>query len=279
MSDNDIAIVGMAAHLPGARDTTAFWQNLRDGVESVRQLSEDELARGGRDPGGDASGPATCAPRAPLDDVFDFDADFFGLSPEGGGDHGPPAPPLPDGGVGGHGGRRSRARVVRRGHRRLRRRAAWAATSSSTCCSNPDLVRDVGLFLLRHTGNDKDFLATRASYLLDLRGPSVNVQTACSTSLVATHLAVSAPALRRVRHGPRRRRHHRDPPRAGLPVPRGRGALARRPLPGLRPPVRRAPCSAAAPAWSRCGGSTTPSPTATRSTPSSRARPSTTTAP
>ena len=51
-------------------------------------------------------------------------------------------------------------------------------------------MRDVGLFLLRHTGNDKDFLATRASYLFDLRGPSINVQTACSTSLVATHLAV-----------------------------------------------------------------------------------------
>ena len=47
----------------------------------------------------------------------------------------------------------------------------------------------MGLFLLRHTGNDKDFLATRASYLLNLHGPSINVQTACSTSLVAVHLA------------------------------------------------------------------------------------------
>ena len=45
------------------------------------------------------------------------------------------------------------------------------------------------MFLLRHTGNDKDFLATRASYLFDLHGPSVNVQTACSTSLVAIHYA------------------------------------------------------------------------------------------
>ncbi len=56
-------------------------------------------------------------------------------------------------------------------------------------CSNRDLIDSVGLFLLRHTGNDKDFLATRVSYVLDLKGPSVNVQTACSTSLVATHLA------------------------------------------------------------------------------------------
>src|SRR5690606_24964172 len=49
--------------------------------------------------------------------------------------------------------------------------------------------QSVGFFLLRHTGNDKDFLTTRVSYLLDLRGPSLNVQTACSTSLVAMHLA------------------------------------------------------------------------------------------
>ena len=47
----------------------------------------------------------------------------------------------------------------------------------------------MGLFLARHTGNDKDFLTTRASYLFDLRGPSVNIQTACSTSLVAIHAA------------------------------------------------------------------------------------------
>jgi acyl transferase domain-containing protein len=55
--------------------------------------------------------------------------------------------------------------------------------------SNPELVESVGLFLLRHTGNDKDFLTTRVSYCLDLRGPSINVQTACSTSLVAVHAA------------------------------------------------------------------------------------------
>ncbi len=52
------------------------------------------------------------------------------------------------------------------------------------------------MFLLRHTANDKDFLTTTVSYKLDLRGPSVNVQTACSTSLVAVHLAVAEPARR-----------------------------------------------------------------------------------
>jgi acyl transferase domain-containing protein/thioesterase domain-containing protein/NAD(P)-dependent dehydrogenase (short-subunit alcohol dehydrogenase family)/acyl carrier protein len=48
------------------------------------------------------------------------------------------------------------------------------------------------MFLLRHTGNDKDFLSTRVSYVFDLKGPSVNIQTACSTSLVALHYACEA---------------------------------------------------------------------------------------
>ena len=59
-------------------------------------------------------------------------------------------------------------------------------------CSNPDLVDDVGMFLLRHTGNDKDFLSTRVSHVFDLKGPSINLQTACSTSLVAIHYACQA---------------------------------------------------------------------------------------
>ena len=55
--------------------------------------------------------------------------------------------------------------------------------------ANRRLVESAGLFQLKQTGNDKDVLATRVSYQLDLRGPSINVQTACSTSLVAVHLA------------------------------------------------------------------------------------------
>lgn len=59
-------------------------------------------------------------------------------------------------------------------------------------CSNRQLVDETGMFLLRHTGNDKDFLSTRVSHVLDLHGPSINVQTACSTSLVAVHLAAKS---------------------------------------------------------------------------------------
>ncbi len=58
--------------------------------------------------------------------------------------------------------------------------------------SNPDLVDDLGPFQLRNTGNDKDFLSTRVSHVLDLRGPSINIQTACSTALVGVHQAAKA---------------------------------------------------------------------------------------
>ena len=188
MTDTDIAIVGMAAHLPGARTTTEYWNVLRDGVECVRELSEEELLEAGvtrevmRRPG-------YVRAAAPLDGVYDFDPEFFGLSPK-------------------------EAGIMDPQHRHFLM-AAWEAMEDAAhvpasfdgaigvfagvgvagyymfnVLSNPDLVDDVGLFLLRHTGNDKDFLATRASYLFDLRGPAINVQTACSTSLVATHLAV-----------------------------------------------------------------------------------------
>src|SRR6202042_1770923 len=52
-----------------------------------------------------------------------------------------------------------------------------------------ELVAEAGMFLLRQTGNDKDVLATRVSYQFGLTGPSLSVQTACSTSLVAIHSA------------------------------------------------------------------------------------------
>ncbi|MEY4581579.1 MAG: hypothetical protein RL701_6282, partial [Pseudomonadota bacterium] len=55
--------------------------------------------------------------------------------------------------------------------------------------TNPELMRSMGDFLVRHTGNDMNFLATRVSYEMDLRGPSINVQTACSSALTAVHMA------------------------------------------------------------------------------------------
>lgn len=184
---NDFAVIGMAAQLPGAEDVTAFWRNLCAGVESIQPVSrEDLLARG--------ESPATLAdpnyvPAAAILDQFDeFDAEFFGLSPKDAAIMDPQhrkfletcwhgledAGQMPenfDGPIGVYAG------------------CGMGSYFYFNICANRELVDSVGHFLLRHTGNDKDFLSTRVSHIFNLTGPSVNVQTACSTSLVALHMA------------------------------------------------------------------------------------------
>ena len=189
-NENDIAIIGMAAHLPGAASVAEFWDNLRAGRSSIRRLSEQELLDAGES-AAMLRKPNYVPFAAPLDGFADFDPDLFGFSPK-------------------------EAAILDPQHRQFLE-VAWEAFENaghpprgekgtvgvfSGCgmgsyfyfnlCSNPHLVDDVGMFLLRHTGNDKDFLTTRVSHILDLHGPSVNVQTACSTSLVAVHYAVNA---------------------------------------------------------------------------------------
>ncbi|TNF22698.1 MAG: KR domain-containing protein [Rhodobacteraceae bacterium] len=190
VSETDIAIVGMAARLPGAATLDAFWDNLRHGRASIRRLSEEDLLAAGESPG--LIRHRNYVPfAAPLDGFADFDAEFFGLSPKD-------------------------AAIMDPQHRQFLE-CAWEAMESAghtpegavgpvgvfagcgmgsyfyfNICSNPDLVDGTGMFLLRHTGNDKDFMATRLSHILDLKGPSLNLQTACSTSLVATHYAAQS---------------------------------------------------------------------------------------
>jgi acyl transferase domain-containing protein/thioesterase domain-containing protein/NAD(P)-dependent dehydrogenase (short-subunit alcohol dehydrogenase family)/acyl carrier protein len=188
--DTDIAIVGMAAHLPGAADIAAYWQNLVAGVESIRVLSDNDLIAAGESPAR-MRRPNYVAAAADLDGFDRFDADFFGFSPK-------------------------EAAILDPQHRQFLE-VAWEALENAAhppeafagtigvwagcgmgsyfyfnLCSNRDLVDQTGMFLLRHTGNDKDFLATRVSHIFDLKGPSINVQTACSTSLVAVHYATQA---------------------------------------------------------------------------------------
>jgi acyl transferase domain-containing protein len=190
IADTDIAIVGMAAHLPGAGSVAAYWENLKAGVESIRRLDEAALLAAGESP--DRMRQRNYVPAAAmLEDFEHFDAEFFGFSPK-------------------------EAAILDPQHRQFLE-TAWEALEDAghpperfrgrigvyagcgmgsyfyfNLCSNPDLVADVGLFLLRHTGNDKDFLSTRISHVFDLKGPSITLQTACSTSLVATHYAVQA---------------------------------------------------------------------------------------
>jgi acyl transferase domain-containing protein/thioesterase domain-containing protein len=186
----DIALIGIGCHLPGARGPLGFWKNLRAGVESIATYSEEELRAAGV---GDSllKHPDYVRRGAPLEQMEWFDAEFFGLSPKEAAIMDPQhrhflecawealedaaqVPERFDGRIGVFAG------------------SGMAAYFAFNLLTNPELLDEVGLFLLRHTGNDKDFLATRASYLFNLKGPSVNVQTACSTSLVAVHQAAQS---------------------------------------------------------------------------------------
>ena len=80
MKTSSIAIVGMAGRFPGARNTAEFWQNLRDGVESIRDRSRRGTARRRRT-AEDLANPDYVRRAAILDDVALFDAAFFGFSP------------------------------------------------------------------------------------------------------------------------------------------------------------------------------------------------------
>ncbi|MFN3274061.1 MAG: type I polyketide synthase [Paracoccus sp. (in: a-proteobacteria)] len=191
LNDNsrDIAVIGLGLDLPGASDARQFWANLRDGVESIRDLTPEELAAA-RESTARTSHPDYVARAALLDGYDQFDAEFFGLSPKDAAVMDPQHRKFLE---------TCWHALEDAGHRpdSLGAVGVWAGCGmgsyfSVNICSNRDLVEETGLFLLRHTGNDKDFLATRASHIFDLRGPSVSVQTACSTSLVAVHAACQA---------------------------------------------------------------------------------------
>ncbi|MGK4005259.1 SDR family NAD(P)-dependent oxidoreductase [Sorangium sp. So ce1036] len=187
--EDQIAIIGMAGRFPGAKSVDAFWQNLRDGVESIVALSDEDLAGAGVPPEV-ASDSSYVRARAVLDDVEWFDAAFFGMTPR-------------------------EAEILDPQHRCFLE-CAWEALEHAGY--NPEAFKGtIGVYAgasghdtyflnnlypnheLRkamdyqvYVANDKDFLATRTSYKLNLRGPSVAVQTACSTSLVAVHMACQA---------------------------------------------------------------------------------------
>ncbi|MBW4563380.1 MAG: SDR family NAD(P)-dependent oxidoreductase [Mojavia pulchra JT2-VF2] len=180
-----IAIVGLAGRFPGAKNVEKFWQNLKDGVESISFFSEQELESNGIEPAV-VRNPDYVKAKAVLEDVELFDAAFFGFSPK-------------------------EATITDPQHR-LFLESAWEALENAGY--NPEtytgaigVYAGVGMsaYLLNNLwasefarsagayqiiiANDKDFLPTRVSYKLNLKGPSVNIQTACSTSLVAICMA------------------------------------------------------------------------------------------
>jgi acyl transferase domain-containing protein/thioesterase domain-containing protein/acyl carrier protein len=187
---NSIAIVGLAGRFPSARTPDELWTLLREGKEATRWATDAELRAAGV-PEAELRDPNYVRAVLELPDMEMFDAEFFGFSKRDAAVLDPQhrhflecawealedaghVPEKFDGAIGVFGG------------------CGMQAYLPYNLLSNPELVQSMGLFLLRHTGNDKDFLCSRVSYLLDLQGPSVSVQTACSTSLVAVHMGAQS---------------------------------------------------------------------------------------
>ena len=184
-ANSEIAIVGMAGRFPGANNIAEFWRNIRDGIESVHRLSDEELKQAGV-PSELFSNPNYVKARPIMAHTDMFDASFFNYSPR-------------------------EAEFTDPQHRVLLE-IAWEALESAGYDSQRYDGR-IGVFAGSNSShyaarimadpeaaasfdrpeialaNDRDSLTTAISYKLNLRGPSLCVQTSCSTSLVATHLA------------------------------------------------------------------------------------------
>jgi len=196
-SSTDIAVIGMSCRFPGADDLDTFWRNLAEGVESVTFFDEQDITATGIKPSV-VRHPDYVKASPLLSDVEGFDAGFFGYT--------------------------ARDAELMDPQHRLFLECAWeafenagydpiayegvagvyAGASMNTYLLNNvypnrdtlDIQDDLDVATLDSMGgfllmvaNDKDYLTTRVSYKLNLTGPSVNVQTACSTGLVTIHMA------------------------------------------------------------------------------------------
>jgi amino acid adenylation domain-containing protein/non-ribosomal peptide synthase protein (TIGR01720 family) len=183
-----IAIIGMAGRFPRAPDLAAFWRNLEQGVEAISFFSEEEL-HASQEPAELIRDPRYVRARGTLADADHFDAAFFGYN--------------------------AREAAMMDPQHRLFLECSWEALEDSgydaqrfagaigvyggaspstygfRLLADPETLRAFGQLQILLT-NDKDFLCARVSYKLGLQGPSVGVQTACSTSLTAVDTAAQA---------------------------------------------------------------------------------------
>jgi len=184
LSDS-IAIIGMQGRFPGAKNIEGLWENLKNGVESITSFSEAELKAAGIDPAY-TNVPGYVNRGCVLENIELFDAGFFGYS--------------------------ARDAETMDPQQRIFMECAWESLEKAGC--DPDsypgmigvfagsdqssyiyqLYASVDLSAYGYGGmmaisNEKDYLTTQVSYKLNLRGPSIAVQTSCSTSLVAVCVA------------------------------------------------------------------------------------------
>jgi phthiocerol/phenolphthiocerol synthesis type-I polyketide synthase E len=180
------AIIGLSCRFPEAPDSQSFWASLVEGNDGISRMSLECALKSGVDiSGGDSK--TNILAKGVLEGAELFDAEFFGMSP--------------------------RESEITDPQQRLFLEACWNALDDAgyppceaaqnigvfggsnfnsymllKAQAQFDLRRD-GLPFDFRIGNDKDYLTTRVSYKLNLTGPSIAVQTACSTSLSALHLA------------------------------------------------------------------------------------------
>lgn len=197
MSEFDVAVIGLSCRFPGAADPEAFWHNVVGGVCAIRRHSRAELLRHGV-PAALVDSPEYVPADGFLEDADAFDAGFFGIS--------------------------DREAALTDPQHRLFLECAWAAMEDAgyspqsptavvgcfaaagmslyagarmssylteAVLADTDLVEGSAVPLIS-VANRGDYLATRVAFQLGLRGPAINVQTACSSALVATHLAIQS---------------------------------------------------------------------------------------
>ncbi len=184
-SDDDaVAVIGVALRVPGANDPDTFWRNLVDGVESISFFRQDEIEYPE-----EFGKPGYVPAKGLLDDIDKFDANFFGILPKD-------------------------AKIMDP-QQRVFLELAWEAMERSgytpethtqrigiyagayfdtylltNLCTDREflanLIPQIQVGSLQcELGNDKDYLATRVAFKMNLRGPAMTLQTACSTSMVA----------------------------------------------------------------------------------------------
>lgn len=181
-----IAIIAMTGRFPGAKNVTQFWENLKNGVESITHFSSDALERSGLE-NKLKNNPQYVGADGIIDDMDMFDANFFNIPPR-------------------------EAELMDPQHR-LFLECCWEAMELAgynsepggqkvgiygsanlssylirNILSNPEMKKNATSF---HTMicNDKDFIATRVAYKMNLTGPCISVATLCSSSFVAIHYA------------------------------------------------------------------------------------------
>jgi len=188
--EEGIAIIGMAGRFPGARNVAQLWQNLLEARETISHFRDDELEAGPVEDMAARASPAYVRAQGILDDIEMFDAGFFGINLK-------------------------EAEVLDPQHR-VFLETAWEALEDAGydpqrftgpigvfagagentyylqhLLSRRDVTDIVGLLTMM-TSKQNDYLTTRVAYKLDLKGPALNIQTACSTALVAVCSAVQS---------------------------------------------------------------------------------------